>query len=168
LTTDHAFLLFKTNGPYVCDESVTAGLDCAVLFVTPILIEQIQARCELLAQVKRVDAAANELYFWDDVRPDFYDYDLVSDLEEEEDFDSRSFQEYGYAPVLTRMLPLLGTKYQTQRVECGQMAIFGWSSISVKDAWDFQVKWTAIPKHTSIYVETEAIGLDALKRLLNG
>ena len=141
----------RSNNP-----EYNADCDCAVVDLTPSLLHQIRCRVEMARQILSQDSDLYELYFWGGTA-DFYSYGLVEACEAA-----------GAAAWLTDLeqaghgaLPGavdLGA-HEIQRTECDQMIV---RSMPTPEGPAFEVAWVTIPKHTDIYVTTEALTLEDL------
>ena len=150
--------------------------DCAVVDLTPALVDQIRRRAELTQRAAGEDPDLYELYFWCG-GVDFYDYNLVeacgaavaaAAVAKEEDRNAAepawhsALEQNGHAllPPGVDLQP-----HQPQRVECSQMILRRGPR---SDAADYEVAWTVIPKHTDIYVTTRDLPLAAINAYLLG
>jgi hypothetical protein len=145
--------------------------DCATLDATPHLLETVRRRMDLARQIRQDDDDLLEVYFWDSSL-DYYDASLVEACQEaaspgemeEGQADSAQMwcdrlEREGYATIpagveLAARAP--------QRTECCQM-IIRYAGMK-NDRPVFTVAWTAIPKHTDIYVTTSNLTLAVLER----
>ena len=66
-------ILLKTESS---DPDFNADCECAVLDVTPELLQQIKARVKIARQAAKADSDLWELYFWGGAPP-FHGYDLI-------------------------------------------------------------------------------------------
>ncbi len=63
------------------NEHYNADCDCAVVELTPVLVEQIRSRAELAGQALKQDGDLYEMYFWGG-EARFYDINLVNACED--------------------------------------------------------------------------------------
>jgi len=154
----------STNDDYYGD------CDCAVVELTLRLAEQIHSRVTVAQQAHQQDNDLYELYFWDSTA-EFYDYELLEACQEAvasrssdeagQDW-AKSLDEIGYA-VVPEEVDL--TRHTPQRTECDQMII----RCSPRPSWcqpEFEVCWTASPKHSDIYVTTLELPVTEMDKLL--
>jgi hypothetical protein len=157
---------FSTNSDY------NADCDCAVIDVTAELLEVVRRRVAVARQALSQDKELWELYFWDG-GPDFYDYtlldacdtaDMLASAIANEEPDpvpwSDQLRANGYL-LLPEGVDLSG--HEPHRMEIPQMIV---RCSPGKDGFEFEVAWTATPKHADLYITTEAVPLPALERFL--
>jgi hypothetical protein len=142
-----------------------ADCDCAVVEVTPSLVQLIRRRAALAKQARRQDRDLWELYFWGHTA-EFFDYSLVSaceaafgDSKEAKDW-SDGFERDGHA-VLPPTADLAAV--EPHRTECDQMIV---RCVPGSRRTDIEVAWLTIPKHTDIYITTRDVTLATLETLV--
>jgi hypothetical protein len=156
------------------DPHYNGDCDCAVVDLTPALVDQIQRRVELARRAAAEDADIYELYFWGSA-VDFYDHSLVEACEEavaagtdgqEEDKNAAAYawssalEQTGHA-LLPHGVDL--KRHARQRTECLQTII---RCAPPSRSLEFEIAWTAIPKHTDVYVTTHDLSLTVMDDLL--
>jgi hypothetical protein len=147
--------------------------DYAVVELTPESVDRIRRRVELARQAGRQDSDLWELYFWD-CAADYYDGKLADACQEAVAAASgaqgdQAAQEWlsglerdGYA-IMPAAVDL--SAHQPQRIECAQMIVRA-SPSSVNP--QYEIAWTAIPKHTDVYVTTRDLPLAAMEGFVGG
>jgi hypothetical protein len=153
-----------------------ADCDCAVIEITPALVEQARNRAALARQALQPDNDLYELYFWGSPA-ELYDYNLVSACEEAVASASQGNDEdkakaaQAWSVDLERnghaLLPdtvNLGV-IEPRRTECGQTIL---QLESMRPEPEFAVAWIAIPKHSDIYVTTTSVPLRQLEAYVGG
>lgn len=153
-------ILLKTESS---NPDFDADCECALLDVTPELLQQIKARVKIARQAAKADGDLWELYFWGGT-PTFHDYDLIEacaaataesgdpgQADWEQQFENQGFLPIPEAVDVERSEP--------QRTECDQQIIRCERSGKPRG---FEVAWTMIPKHTDIYISTKAIPVERL------
>jgi hypothetical protein len=152
----------STNPDYMAD------CDCAVVELTPHVVELIRRRGKLARQAWRQDHDLYELYFWCGT-VDFYDCQIIEACQEALAAGATS----GDADQLARdwladlennghaLLPpgVDLQAQQPQRTECQQMIL---RCCRPSEAPQYEVAWSAIPKHTDIYITTSGLPLKAM------
>jgi hypothetical protein len=148
-----------------------ADCDYALVDMTPALWEQIRRRVEIARQAFQADGDLCELSFWLGTA-EFYSSRLTEACEEaiavvSEGTDkdksaaawawSAQFDDPGYA-LLPSGVDL--DKHQPERTECAQMIV---RCAPSGGRPEFEVAWTAIPKHTDIHVTTRDMPLATLE-----
>jgi hypothetical protein len=145
-----------------------ADCDCAVMELTPDLVELIQRRGKLTRRAWRQDHDLYELYFWCGM-VDFYDCQVIEACQEAVAANAT----HGNADQLVRdwladlesnghaLLPpgVDLQAHQPQRTECQQMIL---RCCRPSDTPQYEVAWSVIPKHTDIYVTTSGLPLKAM------
>jgi hypothetical protein len=136
---------------------------CAVLDLTPERVAQITAHVKVARQAAAASDTLWELYFWGD-GPTFHAQKLI-DACDEVARDSggvdpgdweRRLQEKG----LLRLPDGVDLeRFEAQRTECDQQIV---RCQRAGGRLAFEIAWTASPKHTNLYVTTEAIPWDKL------
>ena len=153
-------ILLKTESS---DPDFNADCECAVLDVTPELLQQIKARVKIARQAAKADSDLWELYFWGGT-PTFHGYDLIEACAEaaaesgdpgQADWDQR-FEDQGFLPIPEAVDV---ERFEPQRTECDQQVI---RRERTGKSRGFEVAWTMIPKHTDIYITTKAIPVERL------
>lgn len=153
-------LLLKTTST---NPEYDGDCTCAVLDLTPERVAQITAHVTVARQAAEASDALWELYFWGD-GPTFHDQKLI-DACDKAARDSggvnpgdweRRFQEKG---VLTLPDGVDLKRFEAQRIECDQEIV---RCQRAGGRLAFEIAWTASPKHTDLYVTTEAIPSDEL------
>lgn len=136
---------------------------CAVLDLTPERVAQITAHVKVARQAAEASDALWDLYFWGD-GPTFHDQKLIDACDEAAGGNvgvnpgdwERRLQTKG---VLTLPDGVDLERFEAQRTECDQQIV---RCQRVGGRLAFDIAWTASPKHTDLYVTTEAIPLDEL------
>ena len=150
------------------NEHYNGDCDCALVELTPALAEQIRSRVALARQAGQQDNDLYELYFWGSTA-EFYDSKLIDACAEaaasrgSEEAASKwlsDFEDAGYAIVPTGVDL---AAHESQRIECSQV-IIRCSPSSYRP--EFEVCWTASPKHSDVYVTTRDLPLKRLEELL--
>lgn len=158
-------LIFDTNST---NSDYNGDCDCALVELTPALAEQIRSRVALARQAGQQDNDLYELYFWGSTA-EFYDSKLMDACEEaiasrgSEEAASKwlsDFEDAGYA-VVPAAVDLAA--HESQRIECSQV-IIRCSPSSHRP--EFEVCWTASPKHSDVYVTTRDLPLKGMEELL--
>ena len=153
-------ILLKTESS---NPDFNADCECAVLDVTPELLQQIKARVKIARQAAKADGDLWELYFWGGT-PTFHDYDLIEACAEAaaESGDSgqdgweQQFEDQGFLPIPEAVDV---EQFEAKRTECDQQIIRHERTGKNRG---FEVAWTMIPKHTDIYITTKAIPVERL------
>ena len=158
-------LIFDTHST---NPDYNGDCDCAIVELTPALAEQIRGRVALARGAGQQDNDLYELYFWGSTA-EFYDYKFLDACDEavasrgsEETASTwlSDFEDTGYAVVPPGVD--LGSQ-EPQRIELSQM-IVRCSPSSHRP--EFEVCWTASPKHSDVYVTTHDLPLNRLEELL--
>lgn len=152
-------ILLKTESS---DPDFNADCECAVLDVTPELLQQIKARVKIARQAAKADGDLWELYFWG-AAPTFHGYDLIETCAEaaasgdsgQSDWEQQ-FESQGFLPIPETVDV---ERFEPKRTECDQEII---RCERTGKTGSFEVAWTMIPKHTDIYVTTKAIPVERL------
>lgn len=132
------------------DENYNGDCDYATVELTPNLAKIALRRIKALKQIHQQDDQLWEMYFWDDSPIFFEGYDELESLTD---------AETGETCVFSRSMPFhAAAKFKVpadhfQRTECGQMIVR-----------EEEIAWTAIPKHSSVYVTTMPIPLSLLEK----
>ena len=159
-------ILLKTESS---DPDCNAGCECAALDVTPELLEQVEARVKIARQAAKAEGDLWELYFWGGA-PTFHGYDLIeacaeaaaqSEGTDQDDWEQR-FENQGFLPVPEAVDV---EQFEPQRSECDQEIIRCERS---GKTGGFEVAWTMVPKHTDIYITTQAVSLKHLEATAKG
>jgi hypothetical protein len=159
------YLIFNTHSS---NEHYNGDCDCALVELTPALAEQILGRVALARQAGQQDNDLCELYFWGSTA-EFYDSNLIDACAEataahgSEEAASKwlsNFEDAGYALV---PIGVDLAAHESQRIELSQM-IVRCSPSSHRP--EFEVCWTASPKHSDVYVTTRDLPLKRLEELL--
>ena len=135
-----------------------ADCDCAVVDLTPDLLEQVCCRVEMARQMLAQDSNLYELYFWGGTA-DFFSYRLVEACEAAAPAEwsvNRERTGHGELPGSVDL-----SAHEIRRTECDQMIV---RCPFTPGRSEFEIAWVAIPKHTDIYVTTEAITLEDMTR----
>jgi len=145
--------------------------DCAVVDITPALVEQIQHRVKLAQKAFQEDDDLYELYFWGSTA-EFYDHRLLEACEEavaaatagDDDTkdaavrawsDTLDQNEYAHLPEGVDL-----QAHEIQRTDCDQLIV---RRLPKPAGSDFEITWLAMPKHTDIYITTSDLPLSALE-----
>ena len=153
-------ILLKTESS---NPDFNADCECAVLGVTPELVQQTKARMKIARQAAKADGDLWELYFWGGA-PTFHDYELIEACAEaaaesgdpgQADWEQR-FEDLGFLPIPEAVDV---EQFEPKRTECDQ-EIIRHDRTGNRDG--FQVAWTIIPKHTDVYITTKGIPVDRL------
>jgi len=153
------------------NEHYNGDCDYAIVDLTPALAEQIRRRVALARQAGQQDDDLYELYFWGSTA-EFYDHSILDACEEAAaaahvpdpdqaardwlaDFEQR---EYAVVPEGVDF-----TAHEAQRTEVDQMVV-RCSPSSHRP--EFEIAWTASPKHSDVYVTTCELPLTAMEELL--
>jgi hypothetical protein len=149
----------STNPEYDC------GCGCAVLELTPDLLAEVEAHVALAERAAEACEELWELYFWGG-GPTYHDSKLVDACDEVavgEDISpgdwQRRFEEQGFLP-LPEGLNL--DRFEARSTECDQQII---RCRRAGEELTFEVAWTVSPKHTDLYITTQAIPLKELRAL---
>jgi hypothetical protein len=135
-----------------------AGCECAVLDVTPELVERARSRAAAALALQKEHPHLYELYFWHGYEPEFYGDALVEACEEADPEFARELEETGYVR-LPEGIDL--DAHLQEGTECEQMIVR--IDPPLKEPPAVGIAWVVIPKHTSLYVTTGAIPLPALE-----
>lgn len=145
--------------------------DYAVVDMTPALVRQIRQRVRRARRIGRDDANLCELYFWCSTAQ-FFDSTLLEACEEASaaantanadqavrdwlaDLDNNGHMALPEGVALASLTP--------QRVECSQLIL---RTHLYGKRPEFELAWTASPRHTDVYVTTRELPLAALDRYL--
>jgi hypothetical protein len=163
------YLIFNTHSS---NDHYNGDCDYAIVDLTPALAEQIRRRVALARQAGQQDDDLNELYFWGGTA-EFYDCELIEACEEavaaaahgpDPDQAARDwladFEQRGYAVVPEGVDFAV---HEAQRTEVDQMTV-RCSPSSHRP--EFEIAWTASPKHSDVYVTTSELPLKAMEALL--
>jgi len=153
-------ILLKTESS---NPDFNADCECAVLGVTPELVQQTKARMKIARQAAKADGDLWELYFWGGA-PTFHGYDLIEACAEAaaESGDSsqsdweKQFEDQGYLPIPETVDV---ERFEPKRTECDQEII---RCERTGKTGGFEVAWTMIPKHTDVYITTKGIPVERL------
>jgi len=132
------------------DENYNGDCDYATVELTPNLAKLALRRIKALKQIHEQDDQIWEMYFWDDSSVFFEGHD---------ELESFTDAETGEACVFSRNVPFhAAAEFKVpadhiQRTECNQMIVR-----------EEEIAWTAIPKHSSVYVTTMPIPLTLLEK----
>lgn len=153
-------ILLKTESS---DPNFNADCECAVLDVTPELVQQIKARVKIAQQAAKADSDLWELYFWG-AAPTFHGYDLIEACVEatvesgnpgQADWEQR-FEVQGFLPIPEAVDV---ERFEPKRTECDQQIIRHERTGKNRG---FEAAWTMIPKHTDTYITTKAVPVEQL------
>ncbi len=139
-----------------------ADCDCAVVDLTPSSLLQIRCRVELARQIVSKASDLYKLNFWGGTA-NFYSYGLVETCEAAAEAAWLADLEQAGHGALPEAVDL--GAHPIQRTECDQMIV---RCIPNPERPAFEIAWVSIPKHTEIYVTTEAIALDDLESYVDG
>jgi hypothetical protein len=144
----------SSNGEYNGD------CDVAVIDVTPELVALIERRLTLAQELYVQDHDLRELQFYGSTA-EFYDYDLVNDLQEfcDDEF-SEEYDNVGEGEIPDNFDL---SQYVPESTECDRMLIRLWPTSS---PLRHEVGWCAIPKHSGVVV-TCTVEIDTLRELLS-
>lgn len=152
-------ILLKTRSD---NPEYNADCDCAVVDLTPNLLDQIRCRVKMARKMLSQDSDLYELYFWGGTA-DFFSYRLVEASEAAGATTRSTDTEQAGHSALPGTLDL--GVHEIQRTECDQMIV---RYSPTPEGPEFEVAWVSIPKHTNIYVTTEAITLEDLESYVDG
>jgi hypothetical protein len=155
------------------DENFNGDCDYALVRLTPELVAQVHRRVELARQGRQQDDELYELYFWDGAA-EFHDCGLVDACQEAvaaargadgnqaaQDWLTRLEQDgHALVPPAANLAAC-----QPQRTECAQMIVRASPS---SDDPEYEIAWTAIPKHSDVHVTTSDLPLAALEDYVGG
>jgi hypothetical protein len=157
---------FSTNSDY------NTFCDCAVIEVTPQLLDVVRQRVAIARQALLQDKELWELYFWDG-GPDFYDSDFLDACDAADVAATATANEEPDPVVWSDQLTANGylplpdgaglQAYEPQRIEIPQMIV---RCSPGQNGFEFEVAWIATPKHTDLYITTEAVPLPVLERFI--
>jgi hypothetical protein len=139
--------------------------ECAVLRLSRSLCDRLQREAQTLYRCLRELPDLYEVYFRQFV-VQYYGYDLIEASEEREEGWSERFHTAGRA-VLPAGVDL--AKFGPRRIECGQEIVHYVLAASniVRHPEDcFEFRWTAIPKHSDLYITTRHVTIPELQRYL--
>ena len=128
-------------------------IDYAAIEVGVDAAKQILARYAVFTAARAMDRDLYDMYYWDG-GPDWFGH--VDDATEAW-FAKHEDVEPPAGEILTMDDGVTFDGLEFQRVECVQMII-------CEDG----VRWTAIPKHTSLYVTTETIPIATIREIAEG
>ena len=133
------------------------GCECAVVEVTPSLIEIVRNRIRVAKLAHGLDEALYELYFWGD-SPQFFDYNFLEACEDSDPFFSARFSDTGKSQIPAAVDI---SAFEPARTECDQMIV----RVTRGRDGDVQpeIAWTVVPKHTDTYVTTESLSAEELE-----
>ncbi len=160
-------LIFDTHST---NADYNGDCDYALVELTPALAEQIRGRVALARQAGQQDNDLYELYFWGSTA-EFCDYKLLDACQEavasrgSKEAVSKwlsGFEDAGYAVVPADVD--LGSQ-EPQRIELSQMIVRCSPS---GQRPEFEICWTASPKHSDVYVTTARSAADRDGRLVDG
>lgn len=143
---------YSTNPDY------NADCDYAAVELTPFLVEQIRQRVALARQAGQQDTDLYELYFWGGTA-EFYERAILDAYPESLETD---LERDGHARLPGE--EILSSR-EPQRTECDQMVVR--CSLYRPDP-EFEIAWTASPKHSDVYVTTRELRLEALEAYVQG
>jgi len=126
---------------YSSNENYNGGCDFAFVDLTPELAAIALRRIADFAQLKMGDAMALEIYYWDDSCDWIETSEKIQELTD------------GYSGDVVEAESFEPTKDSKQRTECDQMIVE-----------EYGIRWTAIPKHTDVYVTTLTIPVEMIVR----
>jgi hypothetical protein len=128
-----------------------AEVGCRVAYVemTPKLAKLVLKRIRAFKAAKKADGTLYEMHFWDGSLDYLTDVGASKVPEQAQ----RALEQEGVTTVAAKFRNVDLTEEDFDRTECDVMLVR-----------EGGVSWTAIPKHTDIYVSTEEIQLDELKR----
>jgi hypothetical protein len=153
-------------------EEYNADCDYAIVDLTPALAEQIRRRVALARQAGQQDNDLYELYFWGGTAQ-FYDHNILEACQDAAataasgpdpdqaardwlaDFEQR---EYAVVPEGVDF-----NAHEAQRTEVDQMIVRCSPS---PHRPEFEIAWTASPKHSDVYITTSELPLTAMEDLL--
>jgi len=152
-------IIFETSSS---NPDYNADCDYAVVELTPGLVDEVRRRVALARQAGQQDDDLYELYFWGGTAV-FYDGGLVDACQEAAATDEAAqdwlsgLNQVGYA-----LVPPAAdlAKCEPQRTECEQVIVR--CSPSSRNP-EFEIAWTAIPKHSDTYVTTRDLPLAVLE-----
>jgi hypothetical protein len=162
-------LIFNTHSS---NEDYNGDCDYAIVDLTPALVEQIRRRTALAHQAGQQDNDLYELSFWGSTA-EFYDHDVLQACQDaaaaaahgpEPDQAARDWladfeqREYAVVPEGVDF-----TAHEAQRTEIDQM-IVRYSPSSHRR--EFEIAWTASPKHSDVYVTTTELPLTAMEDVM--
>ena len=154
------------------DENYNGDCDYAIVDLTPALVEQIRHRVALARQAGQQDNDLYELHFWGSTA-EFYDHDILDACQDAAaaaagglnpdqaasdwltDFEQR---EYAVVPEGVDF-----AAHEAQRTEFDQVIVRCSPSAHRPE---FEITWTASPKHSDVYVTTCELPLTAMEDLL--
>lgn len=151
---------YLLSGASCSDDNAEHDCSLVVIPVTPQLIELIRGRMTSLEMLFASDPNIYEIYYWD-YRVRYFKYAVVAELEAAEyQVDAL----YGGGTVLPAPSGFDPDRYADHevRTEINQMSI---SISTARGRPDLEVKWTASPKHSNVYVVTGDVTLDMLHQL---
>lgn len=134
---------------YSSDEDFNADCDYAEVTLDRSLAKQILARRKAFLALKKVDRSALETYYWNG---------MASYLRYSDDSPLTSDQTTRLGDGSVLRIPIKqDLKMEAQPMECDQMII-------TEDG----VRWTAIPKHTGLYITTASIPYEDVEKVAKG
>ena len=139
----------------------SADCECAVLDVTPSLVDMIRRRAEIARVAHERDANLYELYFWGWYHAEFYDYDVISVCEDRSEEFTGKYENAGFA-LLPEAVEL--NDHTPQPTECNQMILR--IDQHPSDSPEIEVAWVTIPKHTDVHITTNSVPLRTLESLI--
>ena len=147
-------MVFNTSSS---NEHYNGDCDCAVVDVTPQLIETLRQYCEVAKRAYQESKTSLwSLRFWGSPA-EFYPYGLVMDCEAVDEEFLGGFESEAAAPLPEGVSV---DDVDPRRVDCDQTVIMCESQDS------FRVKWQSNLKHQNITVETYSTTLDWLEECL--
>jgi hypothetical protein len=161
-------ILFRAESD---NSEYSADCDCAIVDMTPDLWEEVRRRVKLARRVFQADGGLWRLCFWGGTA-EFYSYGLVMACEEavsattegpEEEKSaaasawSAQIDDPGYA-LLPSGVDLAA--HQAESTECDQMIV---RCVPHCGQPEFEIAWTAMPKHADFSVTTCDLPLTVLE-----
>lgn len=153
------------------DENFNGDCDYAVVELTPALATQIRRRVALARKAGQQDSDLWEIYFWGSTA-EFFDHEVLDACQEAVAATGKrrrskaardwltAFEQREYA-VVPAGVDL--NAHEAQRTECDQMIVRCSPS---SNRPEFQIAWTAIPKHSDVDVTTGELPLKVMEELL--
>ncbi|MGO8750591.1 MAG: hypothetical protein ACLQNE_31975 [Thermoguttaceae bacterium] len=152
-------------GTHSTNPEFNGDCDYAVVQLTPWVMDQIRQRVELARQAGHQDNDLYELYFWGG-RAEFYGCELVEACQEAVGADQAAqdwltgLEQNGHA----LMPPTVNlATCEIQRIECAQVIVRRNPSSGNPQ---YEIAWTASPKHSDVYVTTGDLPVTVLEDYL--
>lgn len=164
-------LLLRTIGQTTgWGDDITDDCECAVVDLTPELLERIRRRAAIVRDARHADMAVNEIEFGGAFDVDAYDYEFLSAAIDADNWEgNEDYNAAFYDNGMTEFPPAFDlAKYaeHEQRIDIERMIVETPAIHLCEDLDEYDVHWEFYAKHGDVNLHTVRVNIGELTKML--